>query len=315
MTNRLTIKDIARLSGVGKSTVSRVLNNESGVSQETRERVEAVMNEHGFSPSRSARAMRGQSDKVVAIIVTRLDSLSENLAVQTMLPAFYAEGYDPIMMESQFSAEKVAEHLGMLRRRNVDGVVLFGFSGISQKMLAPWQEMLVMLARDAKGIASVCYDDKGAITQLMQRLYEEGHRRISFLGAPHHDETTGRRRHEAYLQFCKKRGLAPAAALPGLTMKQGYDAVAGVLTPDTTALLCATDTLALGASKYLQEQRIDTLQLASVGCTPLMTFLHPEIITANPGYGEAGRQAAQQLIEQIGGRRAPRQIVIPAALN
>lgn len=69
MQNRLTIKDIARLSGVGKSTVSRVLNNESGVSQRTRERVEAVMNQHGFSPSRSARAMRGQSDKVVAIIV------------------------------------------------------------------------------------------------------------------------------------------------------------------------------------------------------------------------------------------------------
>jgi transcriptional regulator, LacI family len=44
MQNRLTIKDIARLSGVGKSTVSRVLNNESGVSQRTRERVEAVMN-------------------------------------------------------------------------------------------------------------------------------------------------------------------------------------------------------------------------------------------------------------------------------
>lgn len=112
MQNRLTIKDIARLSGVGKSTVSRVLNNESGVSQRTRERVEAVMNQHGFSPSRSARAMRGQSDKVVAIIVTRTDSLSENLAVQTMLPAFYEQGYDPIMMESQFSPQLVAEHLG-----------------------------------------------------------------------------------------------------------------------------------------------------------------------------------------------------------
>ena len=120
MQNRLTIKDIARLSGVGKSTVSRVLNNESGVSQRTRERVEAVMNQHGFSPSRSARAMRGQSDKVVAIIVTRLDSLSENLAVQTMLPAFYEQGYDPIMMESQFSP-RLAQHLGVLKRRNIDG--------------------------------------------------------------------------------------------------------------------------------------------------------------------------------------------------
>jgi LacI family trehalose operon transcriptional repressor len=60
-------------------------------------------------------------------------------------------------------------------------------------------------------------------------------------------------------------------------MKQGYDTVASVLTAETSALVCATDTLALGASKYLQQQRIDHLQLASVGSTPLMKFLHPEI--------------------------------------
>lgn len=314
MQNRLTIKDIARLSGVGKSTVSRVLNNESGVSDRTREKVEAVMNEHGFSPSRSARAMRGQSDKVVAIIVSRLDSLSENLAVQTMLPVFYEQGYDPIMMESQFSPDKVAEHLGMLQRRNVDGVVLFGFTGISQAMLTPWRETLVMLARDAKGIASVCYDDEGAIRMLMQRLFDKGHRHISFLGVPHSDVTTGKRRHEAYLAFCKAHKLHPVAALPGLAMKQGYETAASVIHDETTALVCATDTLALGASKYLQEQRSENIQLASVGNTPLMKFLHPEIVTVDPGYGEAGRQAAQQLIEQINGRSQPQQLIIPATL-
>ena len=315
MQNRLTIKDIARLSGVGKSTVSRVLNNESGVSERTRERVEAVMNQHGFSPSRAARAMRGQSDKVVAIIVSRLDSLSENLAVQTMLPAFYEQGYDPIMMESQFSPQLVEEHLGMLQRRNIDGVVLFGFTGIKDEMLKPWQPSLVMMARDAHGFASVCYDDEGAIITLMQRLFDEGHRHISFLGVPHADVTTGKRRHEAYLAFCKKHNLSAVASLPGLGMKQGYEQVASVLTPQTTALVCATDTLALGASKYLQEQRIDGLQVASVGSTPLMKFLHPEIITVDPGYAESGRQAAAQLIEQINGRSEPRRIVIPAHLS
>lgn len=314
MQNRLTIKDIARLSGVGKSTVSRVLNNESGVSQRTRERVEAVMNQHDFSPSRSARAMRGQSDKVVAIIMSRLDSLSENLAVQTMLPVFYEQGYDPIMMESQFSPEKVEEHLGMLRRRNIDGVVLFGFTGMTQAMLKPWRETLVMLARDAKDIASVCYDDEGAITLLMQCLFDKGHRHISYLGVPHSDVTTGKRRHDAYLAFCKQHKIHPVAALPGLAMKQGYDAVSSVTHEDTTALVCATDTLALGASKYLQEQRNDQLQLASVGNTPLMKFLHPEIVTVDPGYGEAGRQAAHQLIEQINGRAEPQQLIIPASL-
>lgn len=314
MQNRLTIKDIARLSGVGKSTVSRVLNNESGVSERTRERVEAVMIQHGFSPSRSARAMRGQSDKVVAIIVTRLDSLSENLAVQTMLPAFYQQGYDPIMMESQFSPEKVEEHLAMLKRRNIDGVILFGFTGVTEATLNHWQPSLVLMARDASGFASVCYDDRGAITQLMQHLYDQGHRHISFVGVPPSDVTTGQRRHDAYQAFCQQHQLTPVAVLPGLAMKQGYDTAGQVITPETTALICATDTLALGVSKYLQEQRIDNVQLASVGNTPLTKFLHPEIITVDPGYAEAGRRAAEQLIAQISGRAEPQQIVIPALL-
>lgn len=314
MQNRLTIKDIARLSGVGKSTVSRVLNNESGVSERTRERVEAVMMQHGFSPSRSARAMRGQSDKVVAIIVTRLDSLSENLAVQTMLPAFYEQGYDPIMMESQFSPAKVLEHLAMLKRRNIDGVILFGFTGVTEETLANWQPSLVLMARDASGFSSVCYDDHGAITLLMQRLYERGHRHISFLGVPPSDVTTGQRRHDAYQAFCQRHQLTPMAALPGLAMKQGYDFAREVIAPETTALICATDTLALGVSKYFQEQRIDSVQLASVGNTPLTKFLHPEIITVDPGYAEAGRRAAEQLISLIGGKREPQQIVIPAIL-
>lgn len=314
MQNRLTIKDIARLSGVGKSTVSRVLNNESGVSEQTRERVEAVMQQHGFSPSRSARAMRGQSDKVVAIIVTRLDSLSENLAVQTMLPAFYARGYDPIMMESQFSPALVEEHLGMLSRRNIDGVVLFGFTGLTEALLAPWQSSLVLLARDAKGFASVCYDDEGAIHLLMQKLFDQGHRHISFLGVPVSDATTGQRRHAAYLAFCKEHQLTPVVALPGLAMKQGYEFVSQVLNDETTALVCATDTLALGASKYLQEQRITSLQLASVGNTPLMKFLHPETITVDPGYAQAGQMAAMQLIDQITGRADTRTIIVPSHL-
>jgi len=163
MQNRLTIKDIARLSGVGKSTVSRVLNNEGSVSPQTRERVEAVIRQQGFTPSKSARAMRGQSDKVVGIIVSRLDSPSENQAVRTMLPLLYQHGFDPIVMESQFETRLVEEHLHVLQQRNVDGVILFGFTGLTAAMLSPWQEKMVVLAREYDGFSSVCYDDDGAV--------------------------------------------------------------------------------------------------------------------------------------------------------
>jgi len=68
-------------------------------------------------------------------------------------------------------------------------------------------------------------------------------------------------------------------------------------------------------SKYLQQQNRSDIQLASVGNTPLMKFLHPEIITVDPGYAEAGRAAALQLIGQISRHQQLRQIVIPSQLQ
>jgi LacI family trehalose operon transcriptional repressor len=76
----------------------------------------------------------------------------------------------------------------------------------------------VLLARDAPGFASVCYDDEGAITLLMQRLYDRGHRHISFLGVPHSDVTTGNAAIRP-TSFCKNTSRPRRPA--GLGMKQG----------------------------------------------------------------------------------------------
>lgn len=82
-----------------------MLTNDPKVKPETRAKVEQVIAESGYVPSKSAQTMRGGSQKVVGIIISRLDSPSENKAVSTMLQAFYAHGYDVVIMESQFSRE------------------------------------------------------------------------------------------------------------------------------------------------------------------------------------------------------------------
>ncbi|HHQ4305008.1 trehalose operon repressor TreR [Serratia fonticola] len=314
MQNRLTIKDIARLSGVGKSTVSRVINNEGSVSPQTRERVEAVIRSQGFTPSKSARAMRGQSDKVVAIIVSRLDSPSENQAVRTMLPLLYQQGFDPIVMESQFETRLVEEHLNVLRQRNVDGVILFGFTGLTADMLKPWQEKMVVVAREYPGISSVCYDDEGAVKLLMQRLRKQGHSHISYLGVQESDATTGMRRHQAYLDTCRAQKISPLVALGELNYQSGFQLAANVIEPQTTALVCASDTIALGAMKYLQQQQITPIQVCAIGNTPMLNFLFPETFSVELGYGTAGQQAALQLLGQLSGELSIRQIIIPCKL-
>lgn len=314
MQNRLTIKDIARLSGVGKSTVSRVLNNEGSVSLATRERVEEVIRQHSFTPSKSARAMRGQSDKVVGIILSRLDSAAENQAVRAMLPLLYQQGYDPIVMESQFDAALVAEHLHMLQQRNVDGVILFGFTELDETLLLPWRERLVVLARDYPGLSSVCYDDRGAIHLLMDQLYQQHHRHISYLGVQQSDATTGMRRYQAYLESCQRHQLEPQVALGELSYQSGFQLAAEVIQPDTSAIVCASDTIALGVAKYLQQQRLERIKVCGLGNNPLLNFLFPGTQSIEFGYGNAGAQAVKQLLAQLNQGADIQQIIVPCHL-
>lgn len=315
MDKRLTILDIARLSGVGKSTVSRVLNQDPKVKPQTREKVEAIICAEGFVPSKSARAMRTNSNRLVGILVSRLDSASENRAVRGMLETLYARGYDAMLMESKFNPALIAEHLALLERRGVDGVILFAFSGLDLAALTPWQERLVLMAREQPGFASVCFDDSGAIHLMMQHLFEQGLRRIAFLGVHQEDVTTGARRLAAYQKFCADRQLKADYAVGDLDYQSGFQLAARLVRPETEALVCATDTLALGAAKYLQQQGRQDVCLTGVGNNELLRFLFPQVLSVDLGYKSAGALAATQLLNQIEQDEAPQAHIAPASMH
>ncbi|CAK9886091.1 MAG: HTH-type transcriptional regulator TreR [Candidatus Erwinia impunctatus] len=311
MQNRLTIKDIALLCGVGKSTVSRVINGGHGVNPDTCQRVRQVIAEQRFTPSKSARSMRGGSEKVIAIIVSRLDSPSESQAVRAMLPLLYQHGYDPIVLESQFQTERVDAHLQVLSERNIDGVIVFGFTGLQARQLTGWQDKIVLMARPLHGFSSVCYDDAGAISSLMERLITDGSRHISFVGVAHHDTTTGKRRAEAYSASCQQHGLHETIALGDLSYQSGFELLFRVLKPETQAIICASDTIAIGVCKALQQTQSKAIQVCCIGSNPLLHFLFPDTLQARLGYHESGKVAVTQLIGQLTGNLPHRQLIMP----
>lgn len=292
---KLTIKDIARLSGVGKSTVSRVINQDPRVSQATREKVERMIHSLGFQPSKSARAMRGVANRTVGIIVTRLTSSAENQALSGILPRLYAQHCEPIIVESQFSVTLVQEHLAFFKKRGVDGVILFGFSELSEAYLAGWQQKMVVIARTYPTISSVCYDDFNAVTQLMSYLYQQGHRHIHYLGVREQDQTTGAIRHHAYQQFCKGYQLVAHSILGDLGYDWAYHNVQAVLSAPVSAIVCATDSQAIGVMKYLQEQQRTDIQVVGVGNNPLLPFLFPTVVRVDLGFERIGEYVVTQL--------------------
>ena len=311
----LTIKDIAKLSGVSKSTVSRVINHDPMVKESTRNKVMAIIEQYQFTPSKSARAMRGYGNKVIGIIVTRLDSISENHAVQSMLPIFYANGYDPIIIESQFSATKVAEHLTMLREKQADGIIVFAFTGLDSSLLTVWQHKCVVIARPFPAYSCICYDDIGAVNKALTYLYQsEKHKKIGFIGVGKQDQTTGGLRYQAYIDFCTAYKIQANAVLGNLSYYSGYELAESVLVHSPTAIVCATDSIALGLNKFLSEKNINNIVVISIGSSELLNFLFSQTITVDLGFDKAGIYAANELLLMLEKQVNAKIITVPSQL-
>jgi len=301
MSKKLTILDIARLSGVGKSTVSRVLTNDPKVKPETRAKVEQVIQESGYVPSKSAQAMRGGSQKVVGVIISRLDSPSENKAVGSMLNTLYGQGYDVVIMESQFDRAKTNEHLDVLKKRNVDGVIVFGFSDFDIAKLASWHNRTVVIAMDTDKVSSINYDNRQVIVKALQFLEQKSLNNVAFIGVDPSDKTTGKLRLDAYLDWCQSHSISPNYQTGQLNHESAYLLVDDVLNQGVQAIVCASDTLALGVIKRLQELNREDVVVTGVGGNELISFLFPKVFSIDPGYSLAGERAAKLLISQING--------------
>lgn len=299
MTKKLTILDIAELAGVGKSTVSRVLNNDPKVKQSTREKVQQVITDHQFSPSKSAQSMRDGKSRVIGIIVAKLSSTSENSAVSGILDILYKNGYDAAIMESQFSQQKTEEHIEVLKRRNVDGVIFFGFSGCETDVLESLGSRCVVMAVDSEEHSSVSYDNAGAIRQVMEHFINLGLTNISYLGIGIEDKTTGLARLNAYQQQCTELGIAANWQTGEMSLESAYALTDSLIVGSTEAIVCASDTLAIGVAKRLQELGREDIQVSGIGNHQLLRFIFPHAVSVELGYSDAGKFAAEQLLRQL----------------
>jgi len=311
MEKKLTILDIARLSGVSKSTVSRVLTHAPRVNAKTRERVEQVIADCNYVPSKSAQSMRKQNQKVIGVIISRLDSPSENQVVSSMLKHFYSNGYDVIIMESQFNPNKTYEHFSVLEKRHVDGVVVFGFSGLDHDQLKKWGQRLVVIAMDIEGVSSINYDNYGVITNVMEYLEKQDIYDIAYIGVNSNDKTTGEIRLLAYLDWCDSRSLIPCYQTGELDYESAYRLVDDILKAETKAIVCASDTLAMGVIRRLQECHREDVMVTGVGGSELLAFLFPNVYSIDPGYNEVGEKAARLLISQLRGNLGCVHIIQP----
>ncbi len=261
----MTIKDIAKLSGCGVATVSRVLNDHPDVSAETRRKVLAVVEEQGFQPNNNAKHLKQQASTSIAVIVKGTQNMLFADLVEKIQALLREAGQDAAVYYLDEDANEVAYALQLCRERKPQGILFLGgdqelFQAAFQGITVPCV-LLTNTAADLNfhNLSSITTDDQEASRQAVRFLADRGHRRIGMLGGNWSCFQIGHSRYLGCQQACQELGLpfdGERQCEPcRYSLKESYAAARVLLDrcPDLTAIFAVSDVTALGAMRALRD--------------------------------------------------------------
>lgn len=279
----MTIYDIAKLAGVSKSTVSRVLNGETSVSSEAKQKVEEVIREHNYVPNRSA-AMTKKNREVILVLVTRLDSYSETRLIRGLMEAA-TDNVEFLIAETQFDIEKTKMIVG--NNKNVSGIIVFAISGQEYRFL---DDVLVPVVIVGQNIGTkrnnLFFDDYNSMRDLIK------HKQVQapiFIGYNPYDATMMRR----YQAACDQ--LECDLEYVSMSSYGHIDKEVKVSFKDYKTFICATETIALETYKNILKNNLTDYQILSAGNNQNINFIIDNFSTIDFHYKQAGKYIIENL--------------------
>lgn len=255
----MTIKDIARLSGYGVATVSRVLNDHPDVSEETRRKVMTVVEQYGFMPNANAKHLKQQASGRIAIIVKGTKNLLFADLVEEIQTLLLEAEQDAAVYYLDEDANEVAYALKLCRERRPRGFLFLG--GDLEQFKADFEPITVpsvLLTNSAEGLgfenlSSFTTDDEQAAEQVIDLLVQLGHHNIGVLGGNLSSTQVSSRRLEGCKKACERLQIPfdpeQQCEQCRYSMPDAYAAAERLLLrrPDLTAVFALSDVMALGA--------------------------------------------------------------------
>jgi len=321
-----TSRDVAKRAGVSVATVSRVLNESSSVSPDSRRKVLQAIQALDYQPSRAAQQLRARRGRVLGLIISDIQNPFFTSVVRGIEDLAHEHGYSLVLCNSDENAEKERLYVNVMRAEGAAGVILAAVSEDSPYVHSLVGQRIPVVAIDRRlkdaSIDSVCVDNVEAAREAVSTLIDMGHRRIGLIAVPL-SITTGRDRHAGYLRAFHERRLKVSREWIrfGDTRETGGYACAGELLQldsPVTALFTTNSLMTLGALRRIHESGLQIPQDISIigfDDMPWASLLRPALSNvAQPTY-ELGRTAAQLLLERLENpQRPPAHVVLKTRL-
>jgi LacI family transcriptional regulator len=323
-----TMKRIASDLGVSITTVSKVLNNRADISEATRSRVLAKVEELGYQRNAVARSLSLRRTHTLGIVIPDLMHSFFVEIIAGIEPVASVRGFGLLLCSSSEDPGKERAELEMLRGRQVDGVVLASASASGNtdmlQQLTKQGTTLVMIDRDDH--ASVkCHrvlTDDDQVGQLATfHLLDLGRRAIAHIAGP--PIAHARRREKGWREALRARGMKIAddwVVRGGFMESDGYRVMKRLLTvrPRIDAVFAANDPAAIGAMKAIWEAGLrvpDDIAIVGVGDIALGDLLRVPLTTVGWSRRDQGRHAAELLLNGLDlDVDEPQRVIIPPRL-
>jgi len=328
---RPTLDEVAAHAGVGRGTVSRVVNGSPQVSPTAKAAVEQAIAELGYVPHRAARALVTQRTDSVALVVSESEDRVfgepffagiirgiSSMLLETPLQLWLA------MAQSRAERERVHQHL---TNQHVDGVLLLSLHDDDPlpALLADRELPVVfggrparMLAGPSSSVSLVDVDNSGGARQATEHLIGIGRRRVATIAGPL-DMGVGVARLDGYRAAIEAAGLPADPGLIGYAGDFGEESGAVAMRellaarPDVDAVFAASDPIAMGALRVLRESGRsvpDDVAVVGFDDSPMARQSAPSLTTVHQPVEEMGRAMARLLYDRIRGEDGGDQYVI-----
>ncbi len=324
----LTLEDIGRLAGVSRSTVSRVINHADSVSDDVRSRVQDVIRRTGYTPNAAARSLvSGRSGVIGLVIPSRVHGLFEDPYFPRLIQGISAASNRSNTLLSLFLFENEEEESQLYPRvvtsGMLDGLIITA-TRMGDPLLARMSmgEMpVVVVGRpDIEGVSYADVDNRGGAALAAAHLSGLGYERIGLIGAPT-STTAGLDRLSGFVEGLAEAGrsLHPSLRQDGdFSESSGYEAMGRLVERRPDAVFVASDTMAIGALRFLRDRQIrvpDDIALMGFDDMPAGATSVPALTTIRQPVTDTGAAAVRLLTELIHGELdRPRSEILPVEL-
>ncbi|WP_066651589.1 MULTISPECIES: LacI family DNA-binding transcriptional regulator [Sphingomonas] len=309
-----TINDVARIAGVSKKTVSRVINHSPLLNEDTRRKVEDVIGELGYIPNPQARALALRRNFLIGLVHDNPNAQTVMNVQAGMLEALQGSEFEMVVRPlNRGSATMLDDLRHFLERQRLFGVLLMppisendSIARLCDEIGCRYVRMGSAMLDDAAHM--VASNDREAVRTAVEYLIEQGHRRIGLVAGPH-GFRSARERREGFEEALNAAGISLPRSMVAdgnYTFDSGRVAADRLLdvVPRPTAIFSSNDEMAAGVMHAAMERGLHIprdLSIIGFDDTPVAAHVWPPLTTVRWPIVSMARSAALKLLAGVDG--------------